>query len=465
MTGASKILTVSYGTFSCTLEGFDDPFSTMQSIAEYFRDLAADDRYFGAEPPTPDMAMLQRIAAQSQPGRIQARLNDDGVVLRQTDAAPAAAPAVAPAPVAPAPAPVAAPAAVAAAPDSVADKLSRIRAVVARSGGDLGGFVEEESRFPPDAAANAASAPAPLRLETPVAPEPVAPIATDSVYNGYQDEDEEVPSVLDEPADVIPAIAEADVDEPAQTSEHDDHAEVAALPDVADGEDEVTDSVTETTEGTDVSAEATPEKVETPVVADTPAAPQVEDDLSARLAELRKADAMKDADEAQKWADAQKDTSEVGPVEDDLDEMAQASDDTATDDSPESSIEDRGDAVEATDLDDEEFEAFAKAPVARGDVAVDRILEKTNSEMNEHEGSRRRSAIAHLKAAVAATRADGGRGPRCPKRRQRNDAVPRRSGQSRPASAPIRQSIRSPRRKTRNERRCGASDAGSITAR
>ena len=67
----------------------------------------------------------------------------------------------------------------------------------------------------------------------------------------------------------------------------------AALPDVADGEDEVTDSVTETTEGTDVSAEATPEKVETPVVADTPAAPQVEDDLSARLAELRKADAMK----------------------------------------------------------------------------------------------------------------------------------------------------------------------------
>ena len=80
-----KVMTVSYGTFSCTLDGFDDPFTTMQLVAEYFRKLSADDRYFGSEPLQPDASKLHQIAESANPNRIDAEVSENSVILRQAD--------------------------------------------------------------------------------------------------------------------------------------------------------------------------------------------------------------------------------------------------------------------------------------------------------------------------------------------------------------------------------------------
>ncbi|WP_374427960.1 hypothetical protein [Tabrizicola sp.] len=139
MTSESKILTVSYGTFSCTLEGFDNPFDTMKAIAEYFRDLAAQDRHFGAEPPPPDAAMLHRLAEREVSRMASARV-DEAARLATPEGTEATAPRIQINPTlrraAPTVEPESAPAAAAdptepsltdAIPEGVAAKLARLR--------------------------------------------------------------------------------------------------------------------------------------------------------------------------------------------------------------------------------------------------------------------------------------------------------------------------------------------------
>ena len=78
---SGRSLTVSYGAFSCTLEGYENPVEIVSVLSEQFRAIAAAEPRFALAPPPLDLDMLRQIAQAELRRQVEAGVIDAATII------------------------------------------------------------------------------------------------------------------------------------------------------------------------------------------------------------------------------------------------------------------------------------------------------------------------------------------------------------------------------------------------
>ncbi|WP_342071560.1 hypothetical protein [Yoonia algicola] len=410
----TQVLDVTYGNFSCRLEGFEDSVETMKMVVSFFHDLAGHDRFMDTEPLAPDMETLARLTeeqtgvavdVEGEGNRVSLRVRHDDAEMapelsEETDAYDAydadewdADDEIYDAPVEDEE-PEDDDDSYASNLSSVADKLERMRAAAAerKSAPSADDFSEDLSE--PAATAPAAN-PLSQRLSDLVKRTTAAAAA--------------VPMEDDTPKAQAPVAEDDDLEDDLNvfnTAEIDEDIAAALAAEEADDEPLLADHVAD-----DLTAETTDEPIAEETLDEDEAS---EDDIVAAQDD----DAY---EEETAFDDAQDDEDGDDPyVSDDADE-----DEAEVDEEPLLLTAKQAAEVEDDDYnDDDEFDLEAEVAKVEAEIAarqgndfarpglprhvedaMSRIMSQTDQHLNQPENRRHRDAFAQLKAAVAATEA------------------------------------------------------------
>ena len=427
MSETSKVLDVTYGTFSCRLEGFDDSVETMKTVVSFFHELAGHDRFMDMMPQAPDLDTLQELTSEQAGVPVSAEADESSqrvsLRVRRSDT-----------------------------PDAPAQEERPSLRIPrpAASAASLRAFLRDEEEAEEQAAAYDEDDAEDLEDDAAAFEDNEDPV-TAKAENAFAEEDD---------------FGDDDVEESLMAEE--DETAFAGDAEDADAFDDAEDEI-----DTNDSVAAKLQRIRAVVSPSAPAAASSDDDaeddapaqpapmgkgmnpLAMRLAELARRNNDEDAAEAAE--DDTDDMSETAYADDDEDDdyddvavehaedvvaeyadeaaaeededsdvLMQDDADTADEDDPEEAPSAQDDDMsdpldDADDEDDEDDQHLSavEAAIARrrenqskradlpGDVdeTMNRMMSQADAHLNEPEGRRHRDAFAQLKAAVAATEA------------------------------------------------------------